>query len=109
MNRHIVLIVHDDDPSDRLDHYLGAHAPELSRTRAKEIIVQGLVTLNGERAKPSAKVTPGDVIEADVAEPRTPAAEPEDIPIDVVYDDDDISHDCLQRRWRKYDRILVPL
>jgi len=90
MSRHIALIVAEDDPPDRLDHYLGAHAPELSRTRAKEIIVEGLVTLNGEPVKPSTKVTPGDVIEADVKEPRTPAAAPENIPLDVVYEDDDI-------------------
>ncbi len=90
MSRHIILVVPEDDSSDRLDHYLGAHAPELSRTRAKQIIVEGLVTLNGERAKPSTKLTSGDVIEADVAEPRTPAAAPEDIPLDVVYEDDDV-------------------
>jgi len=90
MSRHIILVVSEDDSSDRLDHYLGAHAPELSRTRAKEIIAEGLVTLNGERVKPSTKVTSGDVIEADVAEPRSPDAAPEDIPLEVVYEDDDV-------------------
>ncbi len=90
MSRHIVLIVPEDGPQDRLDHYLGTHAPELSRTRAKEIIVDGLVTLNGERVKPSTKVTPGDVIEGDVTEPLAPAAAPEDIPLDVMYEDDDV-------------------
>jgi hypothetical protein len=29
MSRHIILVVSEDDSSDRLDHYLGAHAPEL--------------------------------------------------------------------------------
>ena len=90
MSRHVVLVVSEDDPSDRLDHYLGTHAPELSRTRAKEIIAEGLVMLNGAPAKPSAKVTPGDVIEADVAEPQVPNAAPEDIPLDVLYEDDDV-------------------
>ncbi|MCK4914653.1 MAG: RluA family pseudouridine synthase, partial [Candidatus Eisenbacteria sp.] len=90
MSRHIVLIVPEGGPEDRLDHYLGTHAPELSRTRAKEIIVDGLVTLNGERAKPSTRVTPGDVIEGDVTEPLAPAAAPENIPLDVMYEDDDV-------------------
>jgi 23S rRNA pseudouridine1911/1915/1917 synthase len=90
MSRHVVLVVSDDDPPDRLDHYLGAHAPELSRTRAKEIITEGLVTLNGAPAKPSVKVTPGDVIEAEVTEPQAPDAAPEDIPLDIVYEDDDV-------------------
>jgi 23S rRNA pseudouridine1911/1915/1917 synthase len=90
MSRHVVLVVSEDDPSDRLDHYLGARAPELSRTRAKEIITEGLVTLNGAPAKPSARVAPGDVIEADVAEPPTLDATPEDIPLVVVYEDEDL-------------------
>jgi len=90
MSTHIVLIVAEDDPSDRLDHYLGLNAPELSRTRAKDLILEGLVTLNGERAKPSAPVVAGDVIEADLPEQQAPDAAPEDIPLDVLLEDDDI-------------------
>ncbi len=90
MKRKIVLVVPDDAPPDRLDHYLGAHAPELSRTRAKEIILGGLVTLNGENARPSAPVVPGDVIAADVPELERLRATPEDIPLDVYHEDDDI-------------------
>ena len=91
MSRRIVLVVPEDDPPDRLDHYLGAHAPELSRTRAKELIAEGLVTLNGAPAKPSAKVTPGDTIEAEASEPPAMTADPEDIAVDVVYEDDDVA------------------
>lgn len=90
MNRRIVLIVSEDDPPDRLDHFLGANAPELSRTRAKEIIAEGLVTLNGAPAKPSAKLVPGDVVEAEVTEAPAMNAGPEDIPLDIVYEDDDV-------------------
>jgi 23S rRNA pseudouridine1911/1915/1917 synthase len=91
MSRRIVLVVSEDDPPDRLDHYLGAHAPELSRTRAKEIITDGLVTLNGTPAKPSSKVAPGDTIEADISEPPAMTAEPEDIPLVIAYEDDDLA------------------
>ena len=90
MSRRIVLVVSEDDPPDRLDHFLGAHAPELSRTRAKEIIAEGLVTLNGVPAKPSAKVVCGDIIEAEVTESQAMNASPEDIPLDVIYEDDDV-------------------
>lgn len=90
MSRRLVLVVSEDDLPDRLDHFLGANAPELSRTRAKEIIAKGLVTLNGVAVKPSAKVVPGDVIEAEVTEPPALNADPEDIPLDVVYEDDDV-------------------
>jgi 23S rRNA pseudouridine1911/1915/1917 synthase len=91
MSRRIVLVVPEDDPPDRLDHYLGAHAPELSRTRAKEMIAKGLVTLNGALAKPSTKIESGDVIEAEASEPPPMTAEPQDIPIDIVYEDDDLA------------------
>ncbi len=88
MKRRIALIVPDDAPSDRLDHYLGVHAKDLSRTRAKEIIVSGLVTLNGERVKPSHIVFPGDRIEADVPELDHLSAKPENIPLDICYEDE---------------------
>lgn len=90
MTERIRLVVAEDGEPDRLDHYLAVHAGELSRTRAKEIIVRGLVTLNGERVKPSAHVEPGDVIDADVPELSHLKATPEQIPIDVCYEDDDI-------------------
>ncbi|MBN2564434.1 MAG: Holliday junction resolvase RuvX [Candidatus Eisenbacteria bacterium] len=90
MTQHIILMVADEDPPDRVDRYLGTHAPELSRTRARSLIDQGLVTLNGERVKPSTLVSPGDLIEADVPESHGPSAEPEDIPLTVIYEDEDI-------------------
>jgi len=90
MKTPLVLVVPEDDPQERLDRYLGLHAPDLSRTRAKEIILAGLVTLNGVPAKPSAEVGPGDVIAADVPELASIAAVPERIALDVCYEDDDI-------------------
>lgn len=90
MKAPLVLVVPEDDPPERLDRYLGLHAPDLSRTRAKEIILDGLVTLNGAPAKPSAEVGPGDVISADVPELARLAAAPERIPLDVCYEDDDL-------------------
>jgi len=86
----VVLVVPEDDPPERLDRYLGLHAPDLSRTRAKDIILGGLVRLNGAPAKPSAEVRPGDVIEASVPELERLAAAPERIPLDVCHEDDDI-------------------
>jgi 23S rRNA pseudouridine1911/1915/1917 synthase len=90
MTRHVVLMVADEDPPDRVDHYIGANVPELSRTRAKALIADGYVTLNGERVKPSAIVTSGDIIEADVPDKPGPTTTPEDIPLTVVYEDDDV-------------------
>ncbi len=88
MQRRIVLIVPGDAPSDRLDHYIGTHTPDMSRTRAKDIISSGFVTLNGKVVKPSDTVVPGDRIEVDVPELEHLSAAPEDIPLDICYEDE---------------------
>jgi 23S rRNA pseudouridine1911/1915/1917 synthase len=90
MTRAIRLVVAEDSLPDRLDHYLGKNAPELSRTRAKEIILAGLVTVNGTVVKPRAQLAAGDVIEADLPELARLKARPESIPLTVCHEDDDI-------------------
>ena len=90
MKKPLLLVVPEEAEHERLDHFLGAYAADLSRTRAKTIIVEGLVTVNGEHAKPSTRLSAGDVIEADVPELEELRATPESIPIDVVYEDEDI-------------------
>jgi 23S rRNA pseudouridine1911/1915/1917 synthase len=84
------IVVSAGDAGTRLDRLVVKECPELSRTRVQELIEQGLVRLNGKIAKDSHKVRAGDVIEV-VAQPRPPLqAEPESIPLDVLYDDDDV-------------------
>ncbi len=74
----------------RLDRIVVKECPELSRTRVQELIEEGLVRLNGKSAKDSQKVRAGDVIEV-VAQPRAPLqAEAESIPLEVLYEDDDV-------------------
>jgi len=74
----------------RLDRAVAKECPELSRTRVQELIEEGLVLLNGKPAKDSHKVRAGDVIEV-VAQQRPPLrAEPESIPLDILYEDDDV-------------------
>ena len=74
----------------RLDRIVVKECPELSRTRVQELIEEGLVRLNGKSAKDSQKVRAGDVIEV-VARPRAPLqAEAESIPLEVLYEDDDL-------------------
>lgn len=90
MKHEIRLVVSEEWLPDRLDRYLGTHSPGLSRTRAKEIILRGLVTLNGERVKPSTRLEAGDVVEADVPELAELRARPEAIPLTVCHEDEDI-------------------
>ncbi|MFH1502161.1 MAG: Holliday junction resolvase RuvX [Candidatus Eisenbacteria bacterium] len=90
MKEPLILVVPEDSAEDRLDAFLGVNAPDLSRTRAKDIILEGLVTVNGSPCKPSTRLEPGDVVSADVPELEVLRATPENIPVDVIYEDDDI-------------------
>ncbi len=72
--------------ADRLDKYLAENMP-LSRSRIKNAILSGEVSVNGKIAKPGDKLKPGDAVTVRLEEPREASAVPEDIPIDIVYED----------------------
>lgn len=74
----------------RLDAYASASAEGLSRSRIQALIREGNVLLNGKPAKASAKLRAGDVIEIDVPPPVQWDVEAEDIPLDIVYEDEQI-------------------
>jgi 23S rRNA pseudouridine1911/1915/1917 synthase len=74
----------------RLDRLVAAHFPELSRTRVQELIEEGLILLNGKPVKDSHKVHAYDLILVHPQERPALRAEPEAIPLDVLYEDDDV-------------------
>jgi 23S rRNA pseudouridine1911/1915/1917 synthase len=81
----------DDAAGGRLDRVLAAHVAELSRTRLKALIEAGLVAVDGRTIRdPGHRVNSGAAIVVEVPEaaPAKPAAEA--IPLNVVYEDDDI-------------------
>jgi len=79
-----------DDVGERLDRVVTAHCPELSRTRAQELIEAGLVLVEGRTAKGSSRVHDGQRISVE-EQPRAPmTAQAENIPLDVLYEDDDV-------------------
>lgn len=77
----------DTDLEDRIDAVLSTRT-RLSRSRIAALIKSGAVEVNGERVRKSYRPRAGDTI--DVAIPPSPAVEllPEDIPIDIVYEDE---------------------
>lgn len=72
----------------RVDVYLTEVFPALSRTKIQRAIKQGHVTVNGETIQKSYIVEPGDTIEAHIPKPPPIEADPEPIPLDVVYEDE---------------------
>jgi len=78
------------EAGERLDRYVTAHCPQLSRTRVKELIESGLVQVNGAASKGSRHVHAGEKI-AVQPQARPPLrAEPESIPLEILYEDADI-------------------
>jgi 23S rRNA pseudouridine1911/1915/1917 synthase len=76
--------------SSRLDKYLRARFPRMSRTLMQKLIKQGAVTVNGLPTKASYAPDAGDLIEVVVPPPEPLEITPEDIPIDILYEDDHI-------------------
>lgn len=76
--------------SGRLDAVLARARPELSRARWQEEIKADRVTVNGAVGRCKTKVGPGDVIEWNLPPPEPTDLEPEPIPLDVLYEDEDI-------------------
>lgn len=87
---HLHLAISSEDAGQRLDRVVATHCPELSRTRVQELIAEGLVLLNGKAAKDSRKVRAGDTIEVVPQQRLALRAEGEAIPLDVLYEDDDV-------------------
>ena len=79
-----------DDATRRLDVYLAAQLPELSRTRIQELIRDGRVRVNHRAARASHRVAASEKIEIEILERPALTAEAEDIPLDVLYQDDEI-------------------
>jgi 23S rRNA pseudouridine1911/1915/1917 synthase len=87
----LVVTVEGDEGSIRLDRVLALRQPELSRSRLKALILAGSVTLKGAPVRdPAYHVASGDTITIDVPEAAAPEPAGEDIPLDIVYEDDDI-------------------
>jgi 23S rRNA pseudouridine1911/1915/1917 synthase len=71
----------------RVDSYIASKLDFLSRSHVQRMIDQGMVKVNGKNVKRNYLVKEGDLIVADVLEPKKPEVLPQDIPIDIVYED----------------------
>src|SRR5436309_3822631 len=82
---HVVRLKVD---GQRLDQYLAANFPDFSRSLLKKAIDAGTITVNGTAAKASYKVRNGDVLRIWLPKPRHGLPVPEEIPLDVLYEDE---------------------
>ena len=82
-----MLIIVEDQLGTRLDQYLAAQLPELSRARIQALIKDGEITVNGKATKAKTPVERNMRIEVSIPEPEPAEAQPQDIPISVLFED----------------------
>lgn len=83
----IIGITAEESDAVRVDKALASRLPDMSRSYIAKLIDDGYVTINGGQVVRSAVINPGDYIEITLPEPVSLEAEPENIPLDIVYED----------------------
>ena len=76
--------------NERLDKFIAEKISTLSRTRIKELVKDNHILVNGVNEKVSYKVQQGDHIVVDVPALKPLSIDPENIPLDIVYEDEDV-------------------
>ena len=83
-------VVSNEAVGQRLDQFLRSELPEHSRAFLQKLIEQRNVLVNGQPGKPSYRVRAGDRISVEIPPPRPLETAPEEIPLDVLYEDADL-------------------
>lgn len=89
-NEKISLKIDDECAGDRADKILSDVLSNYSRSFIQSLFVDGLVISNGKTISKSFKPKSGDIIEFSVPEPVSLSLEPENIPLDIVFEDDNL-------------------
>ena len=84
------IVVPPKQSKERLDVYLTHQVENATRNKVRQAIEAGLVLVNGRRVKPSHPVAPGEVLDITLSRPPRTEAVPENIPLDIVYEDDQL-------------------
>ena len=85
----VEAVAQDTDKGTRLDQFV-AMAADLTRSAAARLIEEGAVTVNGKTIAKNYKLSKGDAVEITLPEPEAAEALPENIPLDIIYEDNDI-------------------
>lgn len=80
----------EEEKNIRLDKVIANIDNNISRTSVQRLIEEGKILVNKKQEKPSYKVLEGDIIEIEKEEPKEIDLKPQEIPIDIIYEDKDI-------------------
>ena len=84
------LTVSPEDAGVRIDKYLAEQLPDITRSYLQKLLKDGSVQMNGKPVKASTKTAVGAVIALTIPEPEEPEILPENIPLDILYEDSDV-------------------
>lgn len=86
----IVFEITAENQGERLDKLISLEEASLSRSAVQKLIDEGKVTVNGKTVTKSLKLKTGDVVYLEIPDPVELKAEPQDIPVEIVFEDDEI-------------------
>lgn len=90
LNLEKITVVDEENAGIRIDSFLSEYFEDLSRSALQKLITDGNVTVNGKPAGKSLKTKLYDAIEVTVPEAKPLEVAAENIPLDIVYEDDDL-------------------
>ena len=85
-----VILTVSDDCGARIDAYLSAELPNLSRSRLQTLIKEGHILLNKARTKPRTPLKAGDIITIEIPEEKSEIPQPQNIPLSILFEDDEV-------------------
>ena len=83
-------VVEKESDNIRIDRFISEHMDDISRSYIQKLIKDGLVTVNLKPVKASYKVKEGESVEISLPEPVSLDVEPQNIPLDILYEDNDV-------------------
>ena len=85
-----IFTIETEDVNKRVDVFLNEEMEDVSRSALQKNIEKGNITVNGEKISKNYKLRIGDIVEAELPPPENIDIVPEDIPLDIMYEDDDL-------------------
>lgn len=87
----LIEIYVDEEDNERIDLYLSHEIKDISRSYIQKLIKEGLVKVNNKTVKSKYNVSEGDYIQVYLPEPKKLEIEPENLPIDIIFEDEDLA------------------
>lgn len=86
----VKYVVSEEMDGERVDKIMSSLSDSMSRSYIQKLIKEGNVQKNGKNVKPSTPVSEGDLLEMTIPAAIVPDIEPEDIPLDILYEDEHV-------------------